>query len=307
MGVLLTAALIVAGTAVGVGAEHRYPTAAVALARRFLRVILYVLVPIVIFFNLAKASISLDNAVGLGLGLAEPDPGRGDRLVRRQPGAAAEPRPDRRGDRLRPGRQHRLPRLPADRGAARPRPPLDRGALRRPGQRPGADARRVRGRGGVRRRAGEGLRERAKTFLTRNPPLYAAILGLLAPAALAPDGLVDASQVLAVAVLPIGFFAVGATLAEGAEHGELPFPPPFTRPVALAVGARLALAPALLMLLAAPLIDLPSAYRLMSAMPTGLNAMIVSHAYGLDNRTVAESITWSTAIVVAAALISLLF
>ena len=38
------------------------------------------------------------------------------------------------------------------------------------------------------------------------------------------------------------------------------------------------------MLLAAPLIDLPAAYRLMSAMPTGLNAMVVSHAYGLDNR-----------------------
>ena len=124
---------------------------------------------------------------------------------------------------------------------------------------------------------------------------------------LAPNALVDASQVLAVAILPIGFFAVGATLAEGAEHGELPFPPPITRPVALAVGARLALAPALLMLLAAPLIDLPSAYRLMSAMPTGLNAMIVSHAYGLDNRTVAEAITWSTAIVVVAALVSLLF
>jgi predicted permease len=156
-------------------------------------------------------------------------------------------------------------------------------------------------------RAGAGVRERARAFFTRNPPLYAAVLGLLAPDALAPAGLVDASQVLAVAILPIGFFAVGATLAEGAEHGELPFPPPITPPVALAVGARLALAPALLMLLAAPLIDLPSAYRLMSAMPTGINAMVVSHAYGLDNRIVAEAITWSTAIVIAAALVSLLF
>ena len=156
-------------------------------------------------------------------------------------------------------------------------------------------------------RAGEGPRQRIRTFLTRNPPLYAAVLGLLAPDALAPTALVDASQVLAVAILPIGFFAVGATLAEGAAHGELPIPPPLTRPVALAVGARLLVAPALLMLLAAPLIDLPSAYRLMSAMPTGINAMVVSHAYGLDNRTVAEAITWSTAIVVAAALLSLLF
>ncbi len=146
-----------------------------------------------------------------------------------------------------------------------------------------------------------------RAFFTRNPPLYAAIAGLLAPSALAPQILVDASQALIVAILPIGFFAVGATLAEGAEHGELPLPPPLTRPVLLALVARLAIVPALLMLLAAPLIELPAAYRLMSAMPTGLNAMVVSHAYGLDNRIVAEAVTWSTAIVIVAALVSLLF
>ena len=71
--------------------------------------------------------------------------------------------------------------------------------------------------------------------------------------------------------------------------------------------ARLAMVPALLMLLAAPFIDLPAAYRLMSAMPCGLNGMVVSHAYGLDNQVVAEAITWSTAIVVVASLGSLLF
>jgi predicted permease len=156
-------------------------------------------------------------------------------------------------------------------------------------------------------KAGDTPRDRVRAFFTRNPPLYAAIAGLLAPSALAPQVLVDASQVLIVAILPIGFFAVGATLAEGAEHGELPLPPPLTRPVLLTLFARLALVPALLMLLATPLIDLPAAYRLMSAMPTGLNAMVVSHAYGLDNRIVAEAVTWSTAIVVLAALVSLLF
>lgn len=155
-------------------------------------------------------------------------------------------------------------------------------------------------------KAGERPRQRLVAFFTRNPALYAAIAGLLAPSALAPTALVDASQALIVAILPIGFFAVGATLAEGAEHGELPLPPPLTRPVALALGARLAMVPALLMLLAAPLIDLPAAYRLMSAMPCGLNGMVVSHAYGLDNQVVAEAIAWSTAIVVLAALASLL-
>jgi hypothetical protein len=307
MGVLLTAVLIVAGTAVGVGAERRYPTAAIGLARRFLRVLLYVLVPIVIFFNLAKAHISLDNAVGLGLGwinmalvgtivwfLAS----RVLRLSRPQTGAvmvaALVANTAYLGYPLTVallGHDHLSTGVLYD--VLVSGPVLMLGAF-------GIGA-------AFGDKAGEGLGERAKAFLTRNPPLYAAILGFAAPSALAPNFLVNASQVLAVAVLPIGFFAVGATLAEGADHGELPFPPPFSRPVALAVGARLALAPALLMLLAAPVIDLPSAYRLMSAMPTGLNAMIVSHAYGLDNRTVAEAITWSTAIVVAAALISLLF
>jgi hypothetical protein len=307
MGVLLTAALIIAGTAVGVGAERRYPSAAVGLARRFLRVLLYVLVPIVIFFNLAKAQISLDNAVGVGLGWVNMAlvgtivwflASRVLRLSRPQTGAvmvaALVANTAYLGYPLTVallGHDHLSTGVLYD--VLVSGPVLMLGAF-------GIGA-------AFGDKAGEGMGERAKAFLTRNPPLYAAILGFVAPSALAPTFLVDASQVLAVAVLPIGFFAVGATLAEGAEHGELPFPPPFTRPVALAVGARLALAPALLMLLAAPLIDLPSAYRLMSAMPTGLNAMIVSHAYGLDNRTVAESITWSTAIVVAAALISLLF
>jgi predicted permease len=156
-------------------------------------------------------------------------------------------------------------------------------------------------------KAGEGPGERVRAFFTRNPPLYAAIAGLLAPDALAPQVLVDLSQALIVAILPIGFFAVGATLAENAEHGELPMPPPLTRPVAIVLASRLAIAPGLLMLLAAPLIDLPAAYRLLSAMPSGLNTMVVAHAYGLDMEIAAEAVTWSTAIVVTAALVSLLF
>jgi len=306
MGVLLTAVLIIAGTAVGVGAEHRYPTAAVALARRFLRVILYVAVPIIIFFNLAKAHISVDNGVGLVLALVAIAlvgtfawfvSSRILKLSRAQTGAVVVAsilaNTTYLGYPLTVallGHNHLSTGVLYD--VLVGSPVLMLGAF-------GVGA-------AFGDKAGEGLRERAKAFLTRNPPLYAAILGLLAPPVLAPTTLVDASQVLAVAVLPVGFFAVGTTLAEGAEHGELPFPPPVNAPVALAVISRLAVAPALLMLLAAPLIDLPSAYRLMSAMPTGLNAMIVSHAYGLDNRTVAEAITWSTAIVVVVALISLL-
>lgn len=272
-----------------------------------MRVILYVLLPIVIFFNLAKANINLDKAVGLGIAwvnlalvgvivwfvasrLLGMDRNRTGSVIV----CSLVANTSYLGYPLTVallGHDHLSTGVLYDVLVGGPALMLGAFAV-------GA---------AFGDRAGEGIGERAKTFLTRNPPLYAAILGLLAPRSLAPTVLVDASQALAICILPIGFFVVGTTLAEGAEHGELPFPPPFTRPVALAVGARIALAPALLMALSAPFIDLPSAYRLMSAMPAGLNAMIVSHAYGLDNRTVAESITWSTAIVVVAALISLLF
>ena len=78
-------------------------------------------------------------------------------------------------------------------------------------------------------RAGEGIRERVIAFFTRNPPLYAAIAALLAPDSLAPNVLVDASRVLVVAILPLGFFAVGTMLAEEGEAGELEFPPALSR------------------------------------------------------------------------------
>ena len=105
-----------------------------------------------------------------------------------------------------------------------------------------------------------------------------------------------------IAMLPLSFFAVGATLAENAEHGELPFPPPLTRPVALAVGVRLVIAPGLLILFAAPLIDLPAAYLLIAAMPSGITSMVIAHTYGLDMEIAAEAVAWSSAIVVAGAL-----
>ncbi|MGN6257512.1 MAG: AEC family transporter [Solirubrobacterales bacterium] len=277
------------------------------MARRLLLVMLYGLVPPVIFFNLAAASISVDNAVGIGIALVNMAlvgiavwfvAARLLRLSRPQTGAvicaAIVANTTYLGYPLTVallGRDHLPTGVLFD--VLVGGPTLMFGAF-------GVGT-------AFGTRAGEGMRERARAFFTRNPPLYAAVLGLLAPKALAPTILVDASQILAVAILPLGFFAVGATLAEGAEQGELPLPPPLTAPVALATTGRLALAPALLMLLAAPLIDLPSAYRLMSAMPTGINALVVSHAYGLDNRIVAETITWSTALVILAALGSLLF
>jgi predicted permease len=307
MGVLLTAGAIVAAVAVGVWSERRWPLGAANAARKALLILLYALLPPVIFFNLARAEIDLSHAVGLGLALIAVSltglltwwvASRVLKLPRHQTGAAI------------------CAVLSVNTGylgypltvALLGRGQLSTAVLydvlvTGPSLLLGAFA--VGAAFGT--KAGDSPRQRVRAFFTRNPPLYAAVAGLLAPAALAPPVLVDLSQALIVAILPIGFFAVGATLAEGAEHGDLPLPPPLTRPVILTLVARLVMVPVLLMLLAAPLIDLPAAYRLMSAMPTGINAMVVSHAYGLDNQIVAEAVTWSTAIVVAAALISLLF
>jgi predicted permease len=298
---------MLAGAGVGVWSEVRRPRQAVALARKLLLVMLYVLVPPVIFFNLAASSIDVEHGVGIGIALFNMVligvavwlvATRLLRLSRPQTGAvicaAIVANTTYLGYPLTVallGRDQLPDGVLFD--VLVGGPTLMVGAF-------GVGA-------AFGTKAGEGMGERVRTFFTRNPPLYAAVLGLLAPDALAPSVLVDASQILAVAILPLGFFAVGATLAEGAGRGELPLPPPFTRPVALATGGRLLLGPALLMLLAAPLIELPSAYRLMSAMPTGINALVVSHAYGLDNRIVAETITWSTAIVILGALVSLLF
>ena len=90
MGVLLTAAAIVVSVAVGVWAERRRPRG--GRARRAADrcvLMLYVLIPPVIFFNLAAAEIDVDHGVGLVLGLVAVVARRAARLVGGEPGAAA--------------------------------------------------------------------------------------------------------------------------------------------------------------------------------------------------------------------------
>jgi predicted permease len=307
MGVLLTAAAIAVATAIGVWSERRWPRGAANASRRALLLMLYFLLPPVIFFNLAGTEIDLGHGIGLVLGLVAYSlsglvawlvASRVLHLSRPRTGAVICAVISVNSGYL--GYPLTLALLGRD--------DLHNAVLfdvlvTGPSLLLGAFA--VGAAFGD--RAGEGARERTRAFFTRNPPLYAAIAGLLAPSALAPQALVDASQALVVAILPIGFFAVGATLAENAEEGELPIPPPLTRPVGVAILVRLALTPAILLALAAPLIHLPTAYLLMAAMPSGLNSLVVAHAYGLDMEIVAEAVTWSTAIVVVAALLSLPF
>lgn len=153
-------------------------------------------------------------------------------------------------------------------------------------------------------RAGEGTWERTRAFFTRNVPLYAGIAGLIAPASLAPDIAVDISRVVIVLLLPLGFFAVGAALAEDEEQGEVRLPPKLTPPIATAVVCKIMLMPVLLYLAALPLIDLPDSFLLLAAMPSGLNSMIVVHAYGLDLKITAGALVWTTALVVPVALVA---
>lgn len=306
MAVTLIVAAIVASVAVGVAAERRWPRGAALAARRSLLMVLYALLPPVIFFNLAASEIDLEHGVGLGLALLAVSlaalgawwvASRVLRLSRPRTGAVVAAVLSVNTGYL------GYPLTVALLGREElPTAVLYDVAVTGPSLLLGAFA--VGAAFGT--RAGHGVGDRVRAFLTRNPPLYAAIAGLLAPEALAPELAVDLSQALIVAILPLGFFAVGATLAENAGHGRLPMPPPLTRPVAVTLAARLAVAPGLLLLFATPLIDLPSAYLLLAAMPSGLNSMVVAHAYGLDMEITAEAVVWSTAIVVLAVVGSVL-
>jgi predicted permease len=125
---------------------------------------------------------------------------------------------------------------------------------------------------------------------------------VLAPDSLAPDVLVDVSRGAVIALLPIGFFAVGAVLAEEASDEQVRLGSPLRPPVAATILLRLVLAPGLLFLLALSLIDLPGPYLLLAAMPCGINTLLVAHVYGLDVRLATQAIAWSTALAVAGAL-----
>ncbi len=149
--------------------------------------------------------------------------------------------------------------------------------------------------------AGEGAGERLKAFLWRNPPLFAFAAALLAPAALTPDWAREAAEVAVFALAPLGFFALGVNLMHEQEDGVRVFPPPLTAPIAVALGLRLLVAPAVMLAGAALIAGVPDPFLVQAAMACGINGLAVAHVYGLDLRIVAGAIAWSTAIVLAAA------
>jgi hypothetical protein len=296
---------ILASTAAGIAAERRWGEPARRAARDALIATLYTVVPFVVFFNLARAEIDVDAGAGIGLGyvaiaatsVAAWAVGRFLlKLERPAIGALVC------GVLVANTGYLGYPMVAALLGfdalgeAAVYDVLVSAPSVLLFGFAAGA---------AFGDRAGEGPRERALAFLTRNPPLYAAIAALVVPDSLAPDVLVDVSRGLVFAMLPLGFFAVGVALSSEAEGGAFRFPPRLTAPVAASVALRLIVAPGLLYLIALPLIDLPGSYLLLAAMPLGINTLLIAHAYGLDLGITASAIAWSTAIVVLAGLTSL--
>jgi malate permease and related proteins len=302
--VIFIAVAIAASIAAGVEAERRAGARAGVWARRILTFLLYVVMPFVAFFNMARLEVSADVGVGIVLGWIA------------LAGAAAV------GWQI--GR--RLLRLPAPSagvlaicglqgntglmglavvGALLGFDHLSEGVVydalvQQPVFFIGSFA--IAAATGT--RAGETVGQRVRAFFVRNPPLAAVLLGAVAPDALAPDVLVDAARALVLCVPVLGFFAVGVTLAEEADEGALKFPPPLTAPIAAAIVVRLLVAPALLLALAAPFIDLPAAFLLMATMPAGLHIVVLAHVYGLDVPFAAGAIVWTTMISVPILLVA---
>lgn len=152
-------------------------------------------------------------------------------------------------------------------------------------------------------RGSGGRGERLRAFLTRNPPLLAAAAGLLVPASAAPSVLVHAAHIVVYALLVVGFFAVGIHLSSERRDDAAPLLEKPDRRVGLALGLRFLINPLLLALVAAFGVAIPSVYLLQAAMPTGVNSLLVGHAFGLDQRLIATIIVWSTLVVLAAGLV----
>jgi predicted permease len=302
--VIAVAAIIAASVGAGVALERRLGERARSAARALLTVILYVVLPPVTFLNVARLRVDADVAGGIGLayvalaltgGVARLVSRRALRLSRPATGSVINAAVLANTGYL------GLPLTVALLGGGRLGEALAYDSL------VGGPVLFVAGFGvgaAFGTRAGEGARERLRSFVVRNPPLVAALLAFAAPDALAPDFLVRASHTVILSILPFGFLALGAILM-GESEDEPAGGPPAPGSAVVAGGAlRLVVAPALLAGLAAPLIDLPAPYLLLAAMPCGINSLAVAHVYGLDVRISAAVIAWTTFAVVAAGLLA---
>ncbi|MCW2967043.1 MAG: transporter [Solirubrobacteraceae bacterium] len=140
-------------------------------------------------------------------------------------------------------------------------------------------------------------RARTRQLVLRNPPLVAAVVGLLLPASAAPGALVSVAHHAVWVLLVLGFVALGVTLAAEAHEGAVAFPPRVDAQIGAALLLRLVLAPALYFGLTTLLGGAPTAFRVDEAMPVGINMLVVAHAARLDLRVASSAIAWSTIVV----------
>lgn len=235
---IAVAAVIVAAVAAGVAAQRRFEDRAAVLSRRILAVMLYVLVPPVVFFNLVHLELTAD--VGLGIVLAWVS----DDLA----GLIAH---------------------------------------------------------GVGARVLHLERPQQGTLINTTMHPNAGYLGLPVCAAALGTGSLDRAIAYDILVgtptLLLGVFAVGA--AFGTRAGET------RRERARARRARRRLPRARLRAPAARLLRgrhhprRRDPYLLAAAMPTGVNGLVVAHAYGLDVGRQASAVAYGTVIVVTAAVV----
>lgn len=148
----------------------------------------------------------------------------------------------------------------------------------------------------------ETTRDRVFSYFTRNPLIYAAVFALAAPDTWSPDWAVDASRILVFAILPLGFFAVGIVMLRESENDKLGFPPRLTAPVAVTVLLRLVVVAGFLLLMNQTVSEIPDAYTIEAAMSVGVNNLLLANNYGLDRKLAAGAIVWSTMIVAVAGL-----
>lgn len=298
---IAVACLIAAATAVGVGSEHRFGGSAERLAERVLTAMLWLLVPPIVFVNVGRLALSDRVVVGVlfgataiavTLGLAHLLATRVLRLARPSVGAlmlaAAFSNTGYLG----------LPFVTAlFGGEVLPRAIVYDLILTTVGIFTVGFVI-----GAAFGTTGETPREHFRTFLTRNPPIWAAVAGAVAPAALSPDWAVNATHTLVYVLPALGFFAVGVILAAEADEDALKFPPPVTRPVATALALKLLVSPAIVLTLTTLLVDVPDPYPVMSAMATAINVLMIAQQFGLDRALIASVIAWSTATVTVAGL-----
>ncbi len=298
---ILIALAAVAATSIGIVSERRW-TGARHAAQRTLQAMLYVLIPFVSYVNIAHLHLSVSGGVGLGLGwvmicaggLVAWAGGRALHLPDRQLGAVIScvviTNTGYLGN----------PIIGVLLGSHALRYGIAYDQL------VGGPALFVLGFGVGATYGDAGAvrwRDRARTFLTRNPPLLAVIAGLIVSPRLAPPPLLAISHVVVDAMLVTGFFAAGVYLSSERrdDHGPLiEFP---DGPVALVLAVRLAIAPLILLGLSAAVVAVPKAYLVQAFMPTGLNSLVVGHAFGLDQRLIATAILWGSVVVLIAALV----